>query len=535
MKRSFLTALICLSALVLTVLAVFAGVALYKTQTEPVFKDVTVELGTETIGIEDFLLNPARKSGVAFVSDVRLIDLGQVGTTPITLRRGKTVQTVNLTVQDTTAPKVEFLSTYTVALDATPAPEDFIVALSDLSPVTTTFTTAPVAAEDHSDQTVEILVTDRYGNATTGSCVLRFDWIHPEVVLELGQELTKERILLDPEKDGELISQEAINEINTGGIGKYSLTVQSGNSSRTCSITVQDTIPPELVLKQISIYPDRTCKMEDFIVACSDASGDVTLELLSELPFGTEGDHVVKIKATDKNGHTTTEETLLRIHKDITPPTIYGMFSIELLANTEAPDYMRNVYAVDNTDGYTKVNCDTSEVDLTRAGVYYAIYTSTDSTGNVGTKKRKITVKPDYADTEKLIADIAAGFENTDPESLRDYVRNNITYASFWGGKDPVSFGFTNWYGNCYVHALCLQSLLDYYGYENELIWVIGKTHYWNLVKIDGVWYHIDSTPGTVHTRYSLMDNKKRLATLRGRRWDTSLWPQMNDETEEQK
>lgn len=74
--------------------------------------------------------------------------------------------------------------------------------------------------------------------------------------------------------------------------------------------------------------------------------------------------------------------------------------------------------------------------------------------------------------------------------------------------------------------------MLDYFGYENELIWVTSKTHYWLIVNIDGTWYHIDATPGTVHTRYSLMDNKQRLATLGGRRWDTSLWPQMNEEEE---
>ena len=531
MKRSFLTALICVSALILTILGVLLGVGLYKNQTEPAFRDVTVELGTDTLGIDDFLLSPQKRAGSAFVSNVSLVDLGKVGTTPITLKYGSLVQTVNLTVQDTTAPKVEFVSNYTVPLNRIPKPEDFIVSLSDCSDVTVSFTQEPQVPEDYAEQNVTILVTDLYGNTTEGTAKLRFDWFRSQVDLELGNQLTKADILFDPEKDDELVNQKDLDEISKSGVGTYELAV----GSNSCTVTVRDTLPPELMLKQVSLYPEWTCTIDDFILATYDASGNIDLELLTQLPFGTEGDHVVKIKATDKNGLSVTEETLLRIHKDITPPAIYGMFSIELMANTAAPDYMKNVYAVDSVDGYTEVTCDASEVDLTRAGVYRVIYTSTDSTGNLATRTRKVTVKPDYADTEKLIADIAASLEKTDPESLRDYVRNNITYAPTWGGEDKVAFGFTNWYGNCMVHAKCLQALLDYFGYENELIWVIGKTHYWNLVKIDGQWYHIDSTPGTVHTRYSLMDNQKRLATLGGRRWDTSLWPQMNEETKEDK
>lgn len=533
MKRSFLTVLICISALILTVLTVFVGVGLYKIQNEPAFKDVTVELGTQSLHIEDFLINPSSKLDAAFVSDVRLIDLGQVGTTAITLRKGQNTQTVNLTVQDTTPPKLELVNTYTAALGYIPTPDDFVVAFSDQTEVSIQFDQAPQAAQDYSDQTITLTATDLYGNTTTGQAVLRFDWIREEVTVELGTPLTKADILLDPEKDDSLITQEAINEINMGGIGKYSLPVRSGSSERICSITVQDTLPPALEIQEISIYPDQTCTMEDFIISATDASGDVKLEMLTQLRFGEEGDFPVKIKATDKNGLSVTAETTLRIHKDITPPEIYGMWGITVKANAEMPNWDDRVYAVDYIDGNVKYTYDASDVDLTRAGIYYVVYTAKDSTGNIATRQRKVTVQPDYADTEQLVKDIVATIDGTDPESLRDFVRNNIRYVSHYGGKDPVSFGFTNWYGNCYVHALCLKALFDYYGYENELIWVIGKTHYWNLIKIDGTWYHIDSTPGTVHTRYSLMDNKKRLSTLGGRRWDTSLWPQMNEETKE--
>ena len=531
MKQTVLTSILFVSALILTLAVVLLGFGIYRGQSQAAFKDVTVELGTQSLSVEDFLTDPEASGRAAFVSDVSRLDIGTVGSTPVTLRKGQTLQTVTLTVQDTTAPMVEFQKSVTVALNQQPNPKDFVVSVDDRSETSVTFVEEPVPSEDHADLQVTVAVTDLYGNTTTGEVTLRYDWVYPEVILELGTTLTKAHILPDPEKDGHLITDEAIHEINLGGIGKYVLTVQSGDSIRNCSITVQDTLPPELELKEISLLPDWTCTMKDFVVSATDASGPVELELLSQLPFGVQGDHPVQIKATDKNGLSVIAETKLRIHNDITPPTIYGLYTIEMTANQPEPDYDTKVYAYDKGDGNVAYTYDTSDVDLTRAGIYYVVYTAADSTGNVAVKSRKVVIKPDYASTEKLIEDIAASLDKTDPESIRDFVRNNIVYTPEWGGKDPTAYGFTKWRGNCYVHALCLQALLEYFGYETELIWVKPQydPHYWLIINLDGKWYHIDATPGNTHTRYSLMNNKQRLDTLRGRRWDTSLWPQINE------
>ena len=74
---------------------------------------------------------------------------------------------------------------------------------------------------------------------------------------------------------------------------------------------------------------------------------------------------------------------------------------------------------------------------------------------------------------------------------------------------------------------MCLMALFDEKGIESQLIWTIQKnpSHYWLIVKIDGVWKHIDPTPGRLHSKYSLMNDKQRLSTLSGRKWDRSAWP----------
>ena len=104
-----------------------------------------------------------------------------------------------------------------------------------------------------------------------------------------------------------------------------------------------------------------------------------------------------------------------------------------------------------------------------------------------------------------------------------------------WGGEDPIWYGFTQFTGNCYVHAVCLEALLEYYGYTYQEIWVThiddGRPpHYWVIVDMGGYWRHVDATPGVAHSKYSLMTDEQRYETLYrsdyGQRdWDRSLWP----------
>lgn len=191
---------------------------------------------------------------------------------------------------------------------------------------------------------------------------------------------------------------------------------------------------------------------------------------------------------------------------------------------------MTGVSAYDGKDGTVGFAYNADSVDVIKAGTYTVYYSAVDAAGNTGTATRSVTVLPDQEDTKALVAQIAASQTATDPESLRDYVRTQIAYSSSWGGDDPVWYGFTKFKGNCYVHALCLKALLDHYGYQNQLIWVEAQysPHYWLIINIGGVWYHIDPTPNYLHARYSLMTNEQRLETLSGRKWDTSLWPVLN-------
>ena len=57
------------------------------------------------------------------------------------------------------------------------------------------------------------------------------------------------------------------------------------------------------------------------------------------------------------------------------------------------------------------------------------------------------------------------------------------------------------------------------------LIWTTDKTHYWNLIKLNGVWRHTDSTPGNKHSMIENETDAVRYEHLQERDWDRSKWP----------
>lgn len=510
-------------ALLLVAGIAFGGYEIWLYQ-QPKFHDVTIELGTTSLGIEQFTTEYARLSKCRFASDVSSINIGQVGNYPITLAHGSQEETVVLHIEDTTAPNVTFRTQLEKPSGYVPGAMDFVENFSDYSETTVYFAEEPVLTEDYADITVRVIVEDALGNQTAQDCVLYTVWLREEILWELGTDLTKEDILLDPEKDEALIDQKDLDKINKQGIGEYTILSTTTAKDMECHITVQDTMGPELILKDKSIYPGRRADVDDFVESCEDASGKVELTLLTELDFKTLGRQTVQIEAKDKHGNVTIGEATLIVTTDMDAPKLEGLTEMTVEKHSE-PDFLEGVTAEDKIDGACEVTYDETKVDLTKAGTYYLTYSASDKSGNVVTGRRKVTVEHDEEDTAALVAELAATLEN-DPEKLRDYVRRNIGYNSNWGGDDPVWYGFKNRVGNCYVHALCLDALLQYYGYETQLIWVKDKSHYWLLINLEGIgWRHIDPTPSNLHGRYSLMTDAQRLSTLSGRTWDTTAWP----------
>ena len=486
---------------------------------QPKFHDVTIELGESMPSIEAFMTEYAKVEKARLVTQDA--DLTAAGTQMLVFAHNGKEETVALTIQDTTAPKVEFLNVAATVRD-TVKPEDLVNVVEEYSPYTVSFQ-LPDGDRTYGDVTVQVLVTDEHGNETAGESIISYRWMRERYELELGATLRRGTLIYGGWQEGIVLDQAQIDEINAAPVGEYKVVSSFGEAVNECVVTVKDTTAPVLKLRDVDIYIGQTAELEDFVVNATDISGEVELRLANPLPLDEVGTHIVVVEAEDINGNVATAEAELRVKADSDPPEFYGVETLYADKHS-TPSYYYGVQAVDARDGEVEFWVDDSRVDTSRAGTYYAVYTAEDKEGNVATYRRRVVVLHDEEDTAALIKSIAARL-SSDPEEIRDYVRYNIWYSYEWGGDDPIWFGLNEGHGNCYVHALVFQALLREKGIETQLIWVTDQSHYWNMVKIDGEWKHMDSTPGRLHERYSIMTDETRYETLSGRNWDRTAWP----------
>lgn len=535
LKSTAVKLIICIG---LTVVLLGGGLIWYLCV--PKFQNLTLELGSDMPSPKDFQTKFAISALVKQMTDEAYIDMSYVGEQTVDLRCGLQNYTVKLIIRDTTKPEVTFRDV-TAYIDEVPEAEDFVESVTDQSQVTITLDKPLQTPESYGNTTTVVTVTDAHGNAVSNRCTVHYVWMERAFTLEFGNKVTKEDLLLKPEKDGHLLDQAVLDEINAGGVGSYTITSVDGEMTCICVVTVVDTVLPELELRSKKVYVGEVLAAEDFVVSATDLSGDVAVKLVSPLDTSAAGKFTLTFEATDINGNVTTKQTTLEVVKDTAGPAFTGVKDMTVEKNAEV-DFLKGVKATDSRDGEVEFTCDSSKVKLNKAGTYYAVYTATDSQGNTTTYRRKVTVKYDQEDAMALVEELAAKLPDNNAEALRDYVRDNIRYSHNWGGADPtkgnpeadyvyVWFGLKNKHGNCYVHAMLLDYLLKAKGFETEVIWAKDKTHYWNVVKIGDKWYHIDSTPGVRHTKYSLMNDKQRYETLYDpdkhyqRDWDRSQWP----------
>ncbi len=525
-RRKAVTAVV---ALVAVAIVAAGGYQLWHSA-QPKFQDVTIELGTDSVTLAEFMTQYADASLVSFVTDPSTINIDETGDVAVSLAYRDKEETVTLHVVDTIAPTVEFVEVYDAPLNYEPNAEDFVQSVEDYSETTVSFAETTASARSGEDYDVTVVVTDASGNSVSQDCTINYTWIKESYDLEYGDQLTKQDLLAYQNVGTSLIEQSDINEINESEVGEYVISSSNGYKTVECVVTVADTTAPEVELQDVSVYPGGEVELEDFVVSATDMSGDVELQLADEVDTSEVGTYAVTIEAEDIYGNVASVEATLIVKTDDVPPVISGLSTISIAKNSGTPDYLSGVTAVDAIDGECSVSYDDSSVNYSSAGTYYVTYTASDTSGNVASSKRKVTISHDSSDTAALVASIAAGLGN-DAKGIADYVRSYVSYNHDWGGSDPVWYGFTNKVGNCYVHAMCLKAILDQKGISSQLIWTTEKTHYWLIVYVNGGWKHLDATPMAGSIREACkqyMNDAERLATLRGRTWDTSLWPACN-------
>ncbi|MDO4266624.1 MAG: transglutaminase domain-containing protein [Eubacteriales bacterium] len=94
-------------------------------------------------------------------------------------------------------------------------------------------------------------------------------------------------------------------------------------------------------------------------------------------------------------------------------------------------------------------------------------------------------------------------------EAIYNYVRGSMTYSHSGPKGDPAAaalYGFRRHYGNCYEYYAMSKYLLEAAGMPNVMVTRASDgDHFWNLVNVDGAWYHFDTTPRRTGGRWCLV------------------------------
>lgn len=129
---------------------------------------------------------------------------------------------------------------------------------------------------------------------------------------------------------------------------------------------------------------------------------------------------------------------------------------------------------------------------------------SADSTGNVTFKVKYLTNQTQEAAVQKKVDQLLKAIikpSMTDFEKVKainDYIVSNATYGTKTKASPHSAYALLmEGQAVCQGYALAAYKMLDQAGFDAK--YVVGTVngnvaHAWNLVKVDGQWYHLDTT-----------------------------------------
>ena len=172
-------------------------------------------------------------------------------------------------------------------------------------------------------------------------------------------------------------------------------------------------------------------------------------------------------------------------------------------------------------------------------------YTYTKSSSKIDVKQQYLTTAEQVASVDATVDEILA---SNDAHSLsdfdkikfvNDYIVQNTVYSTDTVHSPHSAYTvLKEGKAVCQGYALLAQKMLTKLGIES--LYVVGEAggigHAWNLVKLNGNWYHMDSTwndptpdrgPNNVRYAYFLMSDQQ---LAKDHTWERANYPQAVDE-----
>ena len=339
------------------------------------------------------------------------------------------------------------------------------------------------------------------------------DNVNERVTIETGELITLDLFLKEELPMNGFITD--VSQINTLIPGSYQLKVKNLGITREVVIDIVDTTAPAGVAVPQTLFQDDVPSASDTVTGIFDLA-PVSVSYVNDMTAPLEGgQYDVPVRLTDAYGN----ETIVNVPFDVTadeqapeltvPESIYAYIGGNV-------SYMDGVEVSDDYDPEPSVEVDLSQVDMETPGVYQITYIATDAHGNSTSKVADIIleVEPQVSLDRREVYSYAADVlynqvlrgepitSFTDVEvafRIFNWANRNIWYTGTSDKSDwtiAATDGFDTHTGDCYTYYAVCRAMLDVAGIENvrvERYPIVTSAHYWNLIKINGQWYHCDA------------------------------------------
>lgn len=481
-----------------------AAVMTYIEMQPMVANAVTIEAGTPSVDVADFILNDDDAKG-SFVTDISSLSLSTPGVYEVQIKINRRVFTSNLEVVDTIPPKAEPAEVIAL-LDEEVNALDFVSNVIDATDVKASFVTEPDTAVPGEKQ-VKVALEDAGGNITIIESKLTVLKVKSTVYVEAGTEpdIKPEDFVGNNSIKVTILSD--ISALDTSVPAVHPVQIEVEGRILNSNIEVVDTTPPTATPVNNEVWQGDTLQAIDFVKDVIDVSL-YKATYAAEPDFNTPGDQEVTVIVEDYYGNKTEVKATLTVKLDTEPPVFSGITD-KIVYEGDSVSYKKGVTVTDNRDTNISFTVDSSKVNLNKPGTYKVYYTAVDSSGNKATESATITVKELVITDEMLWAKVDPILEKITKKSMTKrevayaiykWVKSNVSYT---GTSDKTDWrkeaykGIVNGVGDCFTYYAVSEALLTRAGIDNMRVTRVGgKTqHFWNLINCGDGWYHFDACP----------------------------------------
>lgn len=472
--------------------------------------EITLEAGSDMVSATDFFEDSENIKAEFFMYDG--IDTRIPGVYRLRVRNGIIIYNVKLTVQDTVPPEGDIKTVNMKLGDTLATPDAFVKSVTDETEVTASFKNN-VAFTQPGDTEVIIVLTDAGGNQTeyTTRLTIYPDTVKSSLEVEAGTEsISVSDFLAEGTQAGEndkILTEET--DIKLNKVGKTNLQILFNDAVYTVTLKVADTKAPGAYIINRETYQGKEIPASDFVKTVYDET-EVEISYKKAPDFKKVGAQVVTIVLKDEDNNQAQYKATLYVNKDTAAPVITAQDRFVYIGDNIR--FTQDVTVKDNNDENVEVSVDIGDFDKTKPGRYPITFTAEDKAGN----KSKRTVY--FILEEKISETVSQGVidsafnrlynsiideDMSKKEKMRaiyDYIRENIEYT---GTSDKIDYeqeayrGITAKGGDSFTFYAVSRKLLTMAEVTNKGAERINSdtSHYWNLVKLDGTWYHFDTCP----------------------------------------